>query len=90
MDEINLFELMEKRNEESRKEHKLLHERVSNMKDELLAEIKEIRREQEFINKEMEKRVSALERWKWTLAGAGAVIMFFVMGGQEIISKFVG
>lgn len=85
---MDLFNLIEKRHEDTRKEHQLLHERVSNMKDELLAEIKQMRKEQEFINREMEKRVTAIERWKWTMIGGGAVVMFFVMGGQDFLSNF--
>lgn len=65
-----------------------MHERISNLKDELLAELKEMRKEQAHINKELEKRVTVLERWKWTFMGGGAVLMFFLMGGQSFLQIF--
>jgi hypothetical protein len=89
-DNINLFALIEQRHQENKEEHRLFHERLSNMKDELLAEIKEMRKDQEYINRKMEARVAALEKWKWTLIGAAGVVIFFIMGGQQMIRTFLG
>lgn len=88
-DDINLFDLIEKRHQDSKEEHRLMHERISNMKDELLAEMKKIREDQEYINRKMEARVAALEKWKWTLIGASGVVIFFIMGGQQMIQNFL-
>lgn len=87
-EQFDLFELMEERRKESKQEHQLLHERVSNMKDELLTEMKALREQQQFFNEKMDKRVSNLERWKWILVGGGSVVMFFVMGGQDMLMAF--
>jgi hypothetical protein len=87
-EQFDLFELMEERRKESKQEHQLLHERVSNMKDELLTEMKALREQQQFFNEKMDKRVSNLERWKWILVGGGSVVMFFVMGGQDMLMSF--
>lgn len=89
MEDLDIINLIEQRRQESKKEHDLLHERVSNMKDEIMAQLKEMRQDQEVINKEMEKRVTALERWKWSLIGGAAVLMFFIMGGQDLISNLL-
>lgn len=87
-EQFDLFELMEERRKESKQEHQLLHERVSNMKDELLAEMKALREQQQIFNEKMDKRVSNLERWKWILVGGGTVVMFFIMGGQDMLMAF--
>lgn len=88
-DNINLFNLIEQRHKETKEEHRVLHERISDMKDELLDEFKEMRKDQEYINRKMEARVAALEKWKWTLIGAAGVVIFFIMGGQEMIRSFL-
>lgn len=87
-EQFDLFELMEERRKESKQEHQLLHERVSNMKDELLTEIKALREQQQIFNEKMDKRVTNLERWKWILVGGGTVVMFFIMGGQDMLMAF--
>lgn len=87
-EQFDLFELMEERRKESKQEHQLLHERVSNMKDELLAEMKALREQQQLFNEKMDARVTSLERWKWILVGGGSVVMFFIMGGQDILMAF--
>lgn len=88
--EINLFELMEERRLESKEEHQLLHKRVSDMKDELLQEIRALREQQQAFNERMDKRVTALERWKWGIIGGAAVAMFFLMGVQNVLLQFIG
>lgn len=88
-DDINLFNLIEQRHQETKEEHRVLHERISDMKDELLNEIKEMRKDQEYINRKMEARVTALEKWKWTVVGAAGVVIFFIMGGQQMIQNFL-
>ena len=87
-EQFDLFELMEERRKESKQEHQLLHERVSNMKDELLTEMKALREQQQLFNEKMDKRVTNLERWKWILVGGGTVVMFFIMGGQDMLMAF--
>lgn len=88
-EEVHLFELMEERRKESKQEHQLLHERISNMKDELLEEIRALREQQQKFNERMDQRVTNLERWKWGLVGGGAVAMFFIMGIQDVLLQFL-
>jgi hypothetical protein len=88
--EVNLFEYVNQLRTESKKEHDRLHERISNMKDELLSEIKEMRKEQIEINKKMDERVTNLERWKWTIVGGAIVIGFILADGISMIGKLIG
>lgn len=88
-DDVNLFDYINDLRKESRLEHEKLHKRVSDMKDELLAEMKSIRAEQSEINSKMEERVTNLERWKWSIIGGSAVLGFFLAGGIEAIGKFL-
>ena len=81
--EVNLFEYVDRLRRESKEEHIRLHERISNMKDELLSEIKEMRKEQIEINQKMDDRVTKLERWKWTIVG-GAIVIGFILAMESI------
>jgi len=89
MDNQQIFDYINDLRKESKKEHELLHKRISDMKDELLAEMKEIRNEQAAVNRRMDNRVTALERWKWTIIGGAVVLGFFLSGGVEAISKLL-
>jgi uncharacterized protein YwgA len=82
-----LFDYINDLRKESKAEHELLHKRVSDMKDELLAEMKEIRKDQDAINRRMDQRVTHLERWKWSILGGAVVIGFVLSGGIEAIQK---
>ena len=75
---IEVFKLMEERRMESQRQYELLHERISNMKDEInvdinnshkiiMGEIKELRGEQRRHAQEMSLRLTNLEKWKWTI-----------------------
>jgi|TARA_B110000240_G_C13213415_1_gene331459 hypothetical protein len=98
--DIELFKLMEERRMESQRQYELLHERISNMKDEIntdiqnshkiiMAEIKDLRGEQRRHSIEMSNRLTNLEKWKWTIVGGAVVIGFFLSGGIGAISKFI-
>ena len=87
--EVNLFEYVDRLGRESKEEHIRLHERISNMKDELLSEIKEMRKEQIEINQKMDDRVTKLERWKWTIVGGAIVIGFILADGIDTINKLI-
>ena len=89
VDNQQIFDYINDLRKESKKEHELLHKRISDMKDELLAEMKEIRNEQAAVNRRMDNRVTALERWKWTIIGGAVVLGFFLSGGVEAISKLL-
>jgi len=88
--DVNLFEYVNQLRTESKEEHVRLHERISNMKDELLTEIKEMRKEQIEINKKMDERVTNLERWKWSIVGGAIVVGFLLANGLEMINKLIG
>ena len=89
MDENQIFNYINDLRKESKKEHELLHKRISDMKDELLAEMKEIRNEQAAVNRRMDNRVTALERWKWTIVGGAIVLGFVLSGGIEAIQNLL-
>ena len=95
---IDIFQLMEDRRVEHQAQYELLHERISNMKDEIYAEIsnshhkimseiKELRKEQNEHALEMSSRIAALEKWKWTIVGGALVIGFVLSGGVYAFSK---
>ena len=97
---LEVFKLMEERRVESQRQYELLHERISNMKDEIntdinkshnliMLEIKELRGEQRKHAVEVSNRLTNLEKWKWTIVGGAVVIGFFVSGGIEAIGKFL-
>jgi hypothetical protein len=97
---IEVFKLMEERRVESQRQYELLHERISNMKDEIntdinkshnliMAEIKEVRALQSKNAEEFSVRLTNLEKWKWTIVGGAVVIGFFVSGGIGVLSKFL-
>ena len=97
---IEVFKLMEERRMESQRQYELLHERISNMKDEInvdinnshkiiMGEIKELRGEQRRHAQEMSLRLTNLEKWKWTIVGGAVVIGFFLSGGIDAIGKFL-
>tara|TARA_Y100000004_G_scaffold82701_1_gene92734 strand:+ start:2022 stop:2201 length:180 start_codon:yes stop_codon:yes gene_type:complete len=58
------------------------------MKDELMAEIKAMRSEQNEINQKMEQRVTALEKWKWSIVGGAIVLGFLISIGMNL-TKFL-
>lgn len=89
MDNQQIFDYINDLRKESKKEHELLHKRISDMKDELLAEMKEIRNEQANVNRRMDNRVTALERWKWTIVGGAIVLGFVLSGGIEAIQNLL-
>jgi phosphoribosyl-ATP pyrophosphohydrolase len=99
--EIDIFRLLEDRRLEAQRQYETLHKRVSDLRDELrdeiteankeiLSEIKGLREEQRAHAQEMSQRVSELERWKWIVVGAAAVLGFIFAGGlEQIASIFV-
>ena len=58
-EDVNLFEYINDLRKESRMESDLLHRRISDMKDELMAEMKAMRQEQQEVNQKMQKRVTS-------------------------------
>lgn len=88
-EDINLFEYINDLRKESRLEHEKLHKRIGDMRDELMVEMKSIRKEQYEINERIEHRVTNLERWKWTILGGSAVLGFVLAGGLEVIGKIL-
>jgi ferritin-like protein len=97
---LEVFKLMEERRVESQRQYELLHERISNMKDEIntdinkshnliMGEIKELRGEQRKHAEEVSIRLTNLEKWKWTIVGGAVVIGFFLSGGIGAIGNFL-
>ena len=97
-DKIDIFKLMEDRRVENQAQYEMLHDRISNMKDEIdakiadshnkiMSEIKELRKEQQEHALEMSSRIAALEKWKWTIVGGALVIGFVLSGGVDAFTK---
>lgn len=87
--EVNLFDFIQEVRKDNKQEHDLLHKRISDMKDELLKEIKEMREEQSNINERMDDRITQLEKWKWTIIGGAIVVGFILAGGLQMISTVI-
>ena len=65
-------------------ESDLLHKRISDMKDELMEQMKAMRQEQQEINQKMEQRVTNLEKWKWSIVGGAIVLGFLISLGMNL------
>ena len=83
-DKIDLFEYINDLRKENKKESDLLHKRISDMKDELMAEMKAMRQEQQEVNHKMEQRVTSLEKWKWSIIGGAIVLGFLISLGMNL------
>ena len=83
-DDVNLFEYINDLRKESKMESDLLHKRISDMKDELMSEMKSMRQEQQQNNHKMEQRVHNLERWKWRIVGGAIVLGFLISLGMNL------
>ena len=93
--EVDLWKLLEDRRLESERRDQVLHGRISELRDDLsekidsshkdiMVEMKGMRKEQQEHAKEMSERVGRLEKWKWTVVGAAAAVIFLVFGGHEV------
>ena len=86
---VKLEEIVEKRREETEKYVKDLYGKIDTVerelqvdmednKDKVLAKIEQLRVEGQEQHKDMEKRLTRLEKWMWTVVGGGAVIGFVI------------
>lgn len=69
---------VEERRRLSEKETELLHRRVSEMKDDVIAAIKEMDKKATQELSEMNERITLLERWKWWIMGGSWAIGFAI------------
>ena len=83
-DKVDLFEYINDLRKENKMESDLLHKRISDMKDELMAEMKAMRQEQQEVNHKMEQRVTSLEKWKWSIIGGAIVLGFLISLGMNL------
>ena len=83
-EKIDLFEYINDLRKENKMEYDLLHKRISDMKDELLDQMKSMRQEQQEINQKMEQRVTNLEKWKWSIVGGAIVLGFLISLGMNL------
>jgi len=85
-------ELVEKRRVETEEKLQLIHARISSGEkelqvkideqyDEILEEIKGLRNEATTQHKEMNGRMTRLERWMWIIVGGGTVVAFILNNG---------
>lgn len=82
------IDLVEKRRQETDTKVELLHARISSGErevkqameeqyDEIMAELKEMRKEASNQHKAMNDRISKMEKWMWTVVG-GAIVIGFI------------
>ncbi len=83
-DKVDLFEYINDLRKENKMESDLLHKRISDMKDELMSEMKSMRQEQQEVNHKMEQRVTSLEKWKWSIIGGAIVLGFLISLGMNL------
>jgi DNA gyrase/topoisomerase IV subunit A len=97
-EEVNLFDLMEKRRLEQQEADAILHKRITELKDELMEEvasshkeimkeIKEMKEESKTHHDKMDARLTELERWKWVVIG-GAIAIGFILAQMDLGSLF--
>ena len=95
-EEVNLFDLMEKRRLEQQEADAILHKRITELKDELMEEvasshkeimkeIKEMKEESKIHHEKMDARLSELERWKWVVVGGASAIGFLVALATDLM-----
>jgi len=87
-DKVDLFEYINDLRKENKMESDLLHKRISDMKDELMSEMKSMRQEQQEVNHKMEQRVTSLEKWKWSIIGGAIVLGFLISIGMNLTKLF--
>ena len=83
-EKIDLFEYINDLRKENKMESDLLQKRISDMKDELMEQMKSMRQEQQEINQKMEQRVTNLEKWKWSIVGGAIVLGFLISLGMNL------
>ena len=83
-EKIDLYEYINDLRKENKMESDLLHKRISDMKDELMEQMKSMRQEQQEINQKMEQRVTNLEKWKWSIVGGAIVLGFLISLGMNL------
>lgn len=82
------IDLVEKRRQETETKVELLHARISSGEreikqameeqyDEIMSELKEMRKEASNQHKAMNDRISKMEKWMWTVVG-GAIVIGFI------------
>lgn len=83
------IDLVEKRRQETESKVELLHARISSGEkelkvsmeeqyDEIMSELKEMRKESATQHKAMNERITKMEKWMWTVVG-GAIVIGFIL-----------
>lgn len=97
--EVNLFQLLEDRRLEAQQQMETLHKRIGSLRDELydevatshkeiMSEIRELKEEQRQHARDMDERLSGLERWKWIVVGGASAIGFIIAIGLDLANFF--
>lgn len=64
----------ESRLEQQEKQNDIIHTRINDFKKEIVEELKELKSENSKQHKEVNERLSRLEKWRWFVVGAATVI----------------
>jgi hypothetical protein len=97
--EVNLFQLLEDRRVEAQQQMETLHKRIGSLRDELydevasshkeiMTEIRELKEDQRQHARDMDERLSNLERWKWIVVGGASAVGFVIAIGLDIANFF--
>jgi hypothetical protein len=77
----NRLEILERQTE-------IIHDRISDFKKEILAEIKDLKKENEIQHRMVSERLQKLERWRWFVVGASLAIGFVLAQFTNITAIF--
>ena len=66
----------------------LIHQRISDMKKEMIDEFKDLRKENFQQHKQVEERLARLEKWRWIVVGASAAFGFVVAQMEAVSNIF--
>lgn len=66
----------------------LIHQRISDMKKEMIDEFKDLRKENSQQHKAVEERLARLEKWRWIVVGASAAFGFVVAQMEAVSNIF--
>tara|TARA_A100001011_G_scaffold310330_1_gene326932 strand:- start:46 stop:423 length:378 start_codon:yes stop_codon:yes gene_type:complete len=68
----------ESRLQQQESQAEIIHQRISDMKKEMIDEIKELRQSGQQCSSRVEARLEKLEKWRWFVVGIAAAVGFIV------------
>ena len=81
-----MLAIHENRLQHQENQSEIIHQRISDMKKELMEEIKQLRASNTIEHKEVVDRLAAVEKWRWIVVGA-SIAFGFIAAQMEAVSK---